>query len=258
MAKKPTKNKKIATDDVAEGLYKGTYSLDKPPVSIYEYNTHHLTTAVHEGFSITADIKYTYANTALVKELNNNIRIFSAAKTWQQTKEMNEALVKDGQQVSLADFKKSVAEISGTYNENYLESEYNYTIASASHAANWVRFEAEKNELSLLEWSTTGDACPECEEMDGVTCPFDAPVWDIAPPVHPNCMCILLQRDSDEHSPTPDNELDIKFEALKEHSPPAFRNNSGRTAEIFNDKHPYFEVPKEYAHLAENNFNLPK
>lgn len=36
-----------------------------------------------------------------------------------------------------------------------------------------------------------------------------------------------------------------------------FLQNSGVTGMIFNEKHPYFDVPEKYNKLALNNFNLP-
>jgi hypothetical protein len=36
-----------------------------------------------------------------------------------------------------------------------------------------------------------------------------------------------------------------------------FLQNSGITGMVFNENHPYFDVPDEYKELAENNFGLP-
>lgn len=36
-----------------------------------------------------------------------------------------------------------------------------------------------------------------------------------------------------------------------------FLQNSGITGMVFNENHPYFDVPKEYNELATNNFGLP-
>jgi hypothetical protein len=36
-----------------------------------------------------------------------------------------------------------------------------------------------------------------------------------------------------------------------------FRNNPGKTGEIFTKDHPYFDVPAEYQELARENFGLP-
>jgi hypothetical protein len=36
-----------------------------------------------------------------------------------------------------------------------------------------------------------------------------------------------------------------------------FKMNSAKDEVIFKEDHPYFDVPKKYKKLAQNNFNLP-
>ena len=56
---------------------------------------------------------------------------------------------------------------------------------------------------------------------------------------------------------TTTTEKTILTKELKPLVDPIFKHNSGKTNEIFNKEHPYFDVPDEYKALAKKNFNLP-
>ncbi len=48
------------------------------------------------------------------------------------------------------------------------------------------------------EWVSSNDACPVCDELDGVRVPigeaFPSSHGPVLPPAHPNCMCVLTLR----------------------------------------------------------------
>lgn len=52
-------------------------------------------------------------------------------------------------------------------------------------------------------------------------------------------------------------EKKILNEKLKTLVDPIFKHNAGKTKEIFNKEHPYFDVPDEFKDFAKTNFGLP-
>jgi hypothetical protein len=56
---------------------------------------------------------------------------------------------------------------------------------------------------------------------------------------------------------TSDSELKKKTQQVRKNMQPMFLQNAGITGMVFNERHPYFDVPEQYRELALNNFNLP-
>ena len=55
---------------------------------------------------------------------------------------------------------------------------------------------------------------------------------------------------------TPQKEKEALRHRVTKIMHPMFKNNPGKTGMIFNEHHPYFDVPDEYKYLAKQNFNL--
>lgn len=56
---------------------------------------------------------------------------------------------------------------------------------------------------------------------------------------------------------TSDAEVKRKTKLVRKEMQKMFLQNAGITGMVFNEHHPYFDVPAEYKDLALNNFNLP-
>lgn len=253
---------KINTDKLAGAIYTGAVDENNLPFPVYEHNAKKLSEAVLKGYKQGAkSVKYNSVDRKLLESLQNNIYRFSAAKTYQQTREMvgvldkmSKALTEGERVVPFREFKTAVAEISNTYNINYLRTEYTTAIASAQSASAWARFESEKGTLPNLRYSTIGDACEICAPLDGVVFPVDSPFWDTNNvPQHFNCLCILEQEDED-FKVTGAKEMQALETRLIELKSPVFNNNVGKSGQVFNEEHPYFSAPRA---LVDNNFGLP-
>lgn len=62
-------------------------------------------------------------------------------------------------------------------------------------AGNWSAIEAAKQTgiVSKKTWSASGDPCPECGDLEGVSVALDGSFGEVdQPPLHPNCRCTLL------------------------------------------------------------------
>jgi len=234
-------DKQIA--DLIDGIHSGKYTTTELPESLYYAIANYLKKGLDVGFGVGDK------DEELLKELQDNIYMFSAAKTYNEVRDMSELLT-DGDNVRpFNEFKAEAMKIYGQYNEDWLKAEYNTAIASGTMAKQWSVIESTKDVLPNLRYSTTEVACPICTELDGTVAPVDNDFWNtFYPPNHYNCMCIVLQEDSDvevtQDKPDTSDEMDD-----------VFKINVGKERVIFSDEHPYFTTaPKD---LGENNFGLP-
>jgi hypothetical protein len=248
-------------------LFNGKVSETELPENLYHATADYLRAGLYKGFGIdfdklTAQIAkgtglFIESDLELLTELRENIYMFSAAKTFQQVKEMTEKLTNDsGTATPFNEFKKAAGEIFDTYNENYLKTEYNTAIGQGASAVKWTEIEKNKEVLPLLRYSTIGDACDICAPLDDLTAPVDDPIWDSVMPLnHFNCMCIVVQEEEDVKV-TPTGEKDDIFDTVTGRMDDVFKMNAGKDGVVFNGDHPYFNVPKEYKDFAQKNFDL--
>jgi hypothetical protein len=174
-----------------------------------------------------------------LKQIEKNVYVFSGFKNYQQIKETSLLLADDdGAFKPFKDFLSDVRKVDETYNEVYLDAEYDTGITSSQAIAEWQRIMANiKHSPNLTYRTSGGDVCPICAPLDGLTFPADHPFWDTYYiPNHFRCNCDIEQND--------DDVSDIDIDDLPELAP-MFDNNVGKNGVIFPDSHPYFQdVPK--------------
>jgi len=104
-----SKKRKSSNEDIVVGVYTGLYTPRKLPEDLYYVTAKKLHNGVVEG--IGAKFRFDLRSEELAAELKTNIYMFSAAKTFQQTLEMSDALVgEDGNRRSFKDFKEERSE----------------------------------------------------------------------------------------------------------------------------------------------------
>lgn len=248
-----------------EDIYDGVVNAKNLPVDLYKAIADYLKKALYKGFGTSYnDALENLDGTSLelLSELRTNIYMFSAAKTYQQVKEMVDLMIKDDKLKTFVEFKNDAKEVYDIYNEDYLQSEYNTALASAQEAENWDRIEREKEVLPYLRYSAVMDANTSeiCAHLNNLVAPVSDPIWNtIAPPNHFNCRCLLETLDKEEGSglETPRGERNSVVKSVESEMQDVFKMNSGKDGYIFKPDHPYFIVPKEDREFAQNNFNLP-
>lgn len=234
-----------------DGIMDGSITEYELPESLYYAIANYLKKGLYKGFgSELADLHIGDKDYELLAELRENIYMFSAAKTYQEVKDLSEHLVdEDGNVRTVQEFNKIGRERFALWNDDYGTSEYNTALAQGTMAVKWNQIEADRDVLPNLTYSTTEVACPICSELDGTTLPIDDPFWDtFYPPNHYNCMCVVLQQGDDaELTTTPPDTSDEMQDV--------FKANVGKEKVVFNEEHPYFSTaPKD---LGKNNFGLP-
>jgi SPP1 gp7 family putative phage head morphogenesis protein len=237
-------------------VFSGKVNARKLPKHIYLRTAKHLTDAVFQGFGKNMiQIEYGTPDYVMLKSLRENVYVFSAAKTYQQTKKIS-ALLTDGDRlVPFAEFKKKAGEVFTTYNKQYLQAEYNSAVAQARSASKWQTFEKEARIYPQLQYRTAGDGRvrPEHRVLDKIVRPVNDKFWDWAvPPLGWNCRCNVIQIGGVENT-----DLSKRRKPSLEEVPEIFRFNPGKDKIIFSPAHPYFDVAKKDKAFAKKNFNLP-
>jgi SPP1 gp7 family putative phage head morphogenesis protein len=258
------------SDKLIQALFKGIYNGKvKPralPSSLYFAIADYLKKGVYKGYGTSlSSLKATkmpsgFSNVdkLLLTELRTNIYLFSAAKTYQQVREMSNALIgDDGKIVSFKQFREKADQTYSLYNKTWLQTEYNTAIGQAQVAQKWVEIEKNADLFPLLEYSAVLDKRTSdiCKPLDGIVAPVGDPIWKrVAPLNHFNCRCLLLPIS--EGKQTSEKSKKSRVDETENQMDDLFKMNPGQDKYIFSKKHPYFDVAPKDKGLAKKNFNL--
>jgi len=214
-------------------VYGGEVSREKLPRDLYNEILRRLTDAVISGFGDGLKID---GGASLLKDFNDNLAVFSAAKTYQQVNDMANFIFDDnGNKTAFSVFKKHADEIFETYNENWLKTELNTAASLASSAKYWLEIWRDKDIFPYLKYVTIGDerVRHDHELLDGIIRKVTDSFWDeYFPPNDWNCRCIVEQLEDAI-------ETDISGMNIPK-NPPLFAMNPAKSRFIFDEtKHPY-------------------
>lgn len=193
--------------------------------------------ALIEGYgSDFPEIDFKSPDFAMLRQLEQNVYSFSAAKNYQELKQAT-LLLKDGDRVrTFNEFKTEMLKLHNTFNKANLQTEYGTAVNGSELAARWTQFQANKEALPFLIYQTVGDSRVRASHkaLDGIKRPIDDDFWKTYyPPNDWNCRCSVNQTGSG--SATPDKKvpgIDI---------PKMFRTNLAEAGLIFPKGHPYYE-----------------
>lgn len=260
--KKPIKLTEKQVNKYIEGIYDGSITEYDLPTDVYESIAEYLKSGLYKGFGQTLE-QAEGPDLELLTELRENIYHFSAAKTYQMTKEMNSLLVDDeGELRTSEEFNKVARETYDNWNDNYGLTEHNTAMASGQMGAKWNDIEEQKETLPYLKMSVIedDDTSEICQPLDGICLPVDDDFWNkFYPPNHWNCRTVVLQIDEiDGKEQVSDDDRVIEGTThADEDMQDIFKNNVGKSGEVFTADHPYFDVPKGDRKFAMGNFDLP-
>lgn len=240
-------------DDIIDGLVKKIHAGEDVIMddALLERTSKDLLKAVKTGFN--ADLStLTEADSKLLAELNNNVYVFSGAKTHSQLVEMRD-LLKDGKGGirTFEDFKKEALKLNSDYNVTHLQTEYNMANTSARQAVEWQKIQDQKKALPYLEYDAILDQRTREAHavLDGTVKRVDHSFWNTYyPPNGWNCRCSVRQLSAQEGA----GKLSKEAPPMPD-IPDMFRNNVGKTGAIFPDTHPYFEQMTKGAKEASND-----
>lgn len=202
---------------------------------------------VKKGFGKDyVDIDFNKPDYNLLHSLEKNVWQFSSAKTYNQLKQMSEALYKpDGSLRSFDEFRIQTTIITGKH-LRHLKAEYNTAVASAQMAAKWKTIQEQKDTYPLLQFEAVEDerTTAICLDLHEVIRPVDDPFWlQYYPPNHYNCRSTVRQLRKGDITPT----SEIIYPVI----PDIFKVNLGERGLAFPEDHAYFtDTPPEVLSAA--------
>ncbi|MDP2061319.1 MAG: DUF935 family protein [Flavobacteriaceae bacterium] len=202
-----------------------------------------------EGYGVTVD--YDTPDTLALQMMEYNLFEFSESKTEARLAAMSELLIdKEAQQIrSFSDFKRLASQKVSSFNNEWLRTEYNLSVAVGQNSAAFHRFMAEKDTVtSFVEYQTVGDDRVRAahDVLDGKIFNLrDPEAMKIWPPNGYGCRCEMLQFN---RTPLPGQvtigkdglnlikSADPKFEGSQ------FEINRGDLKKVFTEKQFYKDI----------------
>lgn len=244
-------------EELIEAIHDGRVTVESLPEPLYYAIAEYLKAGLYEGYGASLATVDEVIDTSILRELRDNIYRFSAAKTYQQVREVTDLLVSGARVRPYREFEKEAAKILDKYNKSWLTAEYNTAIGQGQMASKWNEIVRNEKLLPYLRYDAIGDACPICKPLDGLVAAVNDPVWKkISPLNHFNCFCVLLQEPEDV-TPTKANDKEMMFAEFNNNVSEDFNMNPYYDKVVFNSQHAYFvNVPNKDRKLSENNFEL--
>lgn len=181
---------------------------------------------------------YNDSRNVLKSYLTRNIYHFSAAKSMTEMLEFRNLMYdkKTKEILPFGEFKRRVVERGKSFNEAYLQTEYDTALQSTIMAHKWNALNTE-----YLEFSTVGDdrVRPEHAKLDKLTYPKNHQIWNkMYPPLDWNCRCTVVPGIASKYrSSEADRDEKYVGKMVKD---TIFDNNTGKTRLIFDTGHPYY------------------
>ena len=235
---------------------KRLYNNQTPNNRMLEASGKLLAEGVSQNFgSVTTD--WDTPDVEMLVELSRNVWHFSAAKNYQQLKDLSLALTDEsGKLREWSDFRDAAQKIGVKYNERWMRTEYDQAISGATSAARWKEYEKNAEFMPNLQYQTVGDenVRDEHQMLDGIVRPMSDSFWDSHyPPNGWGCRCEAIQIPNGLARVTPSENIP------RTPVPEMFRTNVAKTGLIFPKGHPYYrgipqsELRKAIAHLPPEN-----
>lgn len=173
----------------------------------------------------------------MLTALKRNVYEFAVWKNYHFVGAASDLLIdQSGAIRSLQDFMALVRpQLSATYYDRWIAAEYQVAVARAQAARQWQDI-ASRPEPVMLRFRAVKDERTRASHrsIDGLTRLSTDPIWDkYWPPLDYGCRCTVAVTQSTEATSTFNGEL--------VEPAPGFRNNPGKSREIFGPDHPYRE-----------------
>lgn len=185
-----------------------------------------------------------------LEALRHSEAVFAAFKTHRQQKELYEQLTdEEGKLKSFDQFRKDTEPIIQEYNMTWLRTEYDTAVRRARFAADWKRFEKDKDLYPRLKWlpSVSVDKREGHRVFYNRVWDADDPFWSTNYPGNLwNCKCGLTS--------TYEKATEGKTPSGHDKPEPGLDKNPGITGEMFTATHPYIKEAGKEARKAVDKF----
>lgn len=198
-----------------------------------------VTDAMEVGYGNTlGEVDFTTPDGEMLQRLTRDVWQFSAAKNYQQMRDMTLALHDaNGKLRSFNEFEEAARVINSQYNRTWLKTEYNQAVGSATMAARWADFKKNADIMPYLQYQTVGDDNVRHEHrlLDGIIRKISDPFWATHyPPNGWGCRCDVVQLAASSAHETENDRIP------KVPIPEMFRTNLADAGLIFPKGHPYY------------------
>ena len=235
----PNRSISFDADTIAKALvniYQKKYGNGSPDIepTLFEKTKEILSGAVNKGVAGQRSGK---TSDAFIHALTHSTTVFSVFRVLNMQSKIASYLVDSkGKLKPFGQFVKDVEPYITNQNRQWLQTEYDTTVRRAHLAADWQRFEDEKDVLPNLEWkpSTSPNPGEDHKPYWGTILPIDHEFWNQHRPGDRwNCKCSL--RNTDKPATSVPAETVASAQPQK-----GLDSNPGTTGEIFSTSHPYF------------------
>ena len=168
-----------------------------------------------------------------VFQLNSNIGVFSAFKSYRVNQEMKANLTDDnGKKLPFDKFLERYQKVDAEYNANFLRAEYNLAQKQASAANQWNDFQRSKDLYPNLKYMPSRSAEPRQDHTKyyGIIKPINDPLWnDLMPPIAWGCNCWVTNTDEPAVATTVEPPEPVN----------GIIGNAGKNGAVFSNSHAY-------------------
>ncbi len=208
--------------------------------------------AMSQGYG---QVDWNTPDAEMYQSLRQNVWHFSAAKNYQQVKDLSALLIEKnrlGERVrTFSEFRDACRKANRKFNETWLKTEYNQAIGGATMAARWVEFQKNADAMPMLKYVTVGDSNVRDEHalLDGTKRPVNDPWWNsYYPPNGWGCRCDVQQLSNPKAKAT-SNPPQIGIS-------PMFNHNLAKDGNVFPEGAAYYRgVPRSV--IQKSIINLP-
>lgn len=240
----------------AKLIYDGKFKPESLNIDMVQAHANELYKGVLEGYSIESS-NIGAEDEKILQALKENVFVFSGFKNYQELKEISSLILDSSNKVrAFKDFYNDVKAVDKTYNQLYLEAEYQHAVSTSTSIAQWQRIQEDKQDAPYLEYVAVMDdrTRDAHRSLDGTIRKVDDPFWDkYYPPNGWRCRCDVVQHvDATE---TPADKINYPDTPLQD----MFSNNAGKEKVVFPKSHPYYKVSKSTAlSIVENVTSIIK
>lgn len=181
--------------------------------------------------------------------LQDNARLFGSLKTNAQLFEASKLLLNDsGKLKPFSEVSKDFDKLNVNYNQNYLEAEYEFAVASSQAAAQWANLGDRYN----LQYRTAQDERVRAshQALADITLPKEDPFWSMYyPPNGWRCRCVAVEvlkgkydESNSEKAVKAAEKATTEIGKDGKNRLEIFRFNPGAQKVVFPPVHPYTKV----------------
>ncbi len=178
-----------------------------------------------------------------------NVFEFAASKTEARLAAMNDLIIdRETNKIrSFSDFKELCEKKVNSFNTNWLQTEYNLTIAVAQNSAQYLRFMKEKDTVtSFVKYQTAGDSKVRSSHkvLNGKVFNLsDKEAMDLFPPNGYGCRCEFVQHVGSKTNLTKGTEAKTLLEDTDpKYKGSQFEINRGDLKQVFTKKQFYADI----------------